>query len=341
LLGFRFHLKWMSGIVVFPLMKEPLLSLEPAPESAGQSEEHPGLPAPSPRLHLPGAHPHPLPAHDSLLDPAHFADPVAPVRRKPAQIPVSWVILTFSSLTLLLAGLLLGMRISDYQHGRYFEKRFGKLFDVPDTAHEPMLVEPATSRSPIASASVPSPSGPVIDSSPAPARPSLPDAGHQASAWSTPPVSGNSDFDGELAALRQERQMVSQRFEQLNSSRTNPALASAGRSQTGAALADLPAAPPVPDLTPEQLQIRDAPAIARVREYDPDWHFVVLDGGKERNLTEGTQLAIRRGHELLGLIRVDEVLERESVAELQGPWRADSQAPKPRRGDDAVTYPPF
>jgi len=96
-----------------------------------------------------------------------------------------------------------------------------------------------------------------------------------------------------------------------------------------------------PELSQAEIRVRDAPAIAQIREYDSDWHFVVLDGGEERNIKEGTQLAVRRGHSILGLIKVDEVLEQESVAELQGDWRADTQAPKPRRGDDVITYPLF
>jgi len=99
--------------------------------------------------------------------------------------------------------------------------------------------------------------------------------------------------------------------------------------------------PPRTTLTPAQQRIREAPSLGKVMEYDTDWHFVVISCGANHNLTQSQQLAIRRGHEILGLVRLDEVLPDESIANLEGAWKVDAQAPKPQVGDDVLTYPPF
>ena len=95
------------------------------------------------------------------------------------------------------------------------------------------------------------------------------------------------------------------------------------------------------EISQEKEKVRDAPAVARVKKYDSDWHFIVLDGGVRRNLKKGRQLAVRRGHEVLGIVEVDEVMEDESIAELVGKWRVDPKAAKPQSGDDVIAYPLF
>lgn len=337
-------------------MKQPLLSLDPAPETeTGAAQEAEGeleQGATSPGLYLssPLADAEAMPAPEPLLDPLTLSSPVRSRRSVTIRIPLSWVIMGLAGSALLLIGLVLGMKISDYYHGRYFENRFAKLFDLPELPPE-ILVTPGPSYPPSPTPAATPPPAPASDpslmaSSPGSSQP-LPSARPEAA-----PSGNNPDFEGELAALRQERQLVSQRFEQLSSpgrASASQAPAARGEPLPGGAL---PSSAPAfdnlmatqnagPQLSPDEQRIRDAPAIARVREYDPDWHFVVLDGGKERNIVPGTQLAVRRGHQILGLIRVDEVENNESVAELQGTWRADAQAIKPRRGDDVVTYPPF
>lgn len=313
-------------------MKESLLSLDPAPEP--EAAEETALPPSSPALRMQHSDDPSLSESEPLIDPFALSAPrAAPAKRRAPRVPVTGMVLSFTGTAILLIGILLGMKLSDYFHGRYFEQRFSRLFDMPDLPPGPATVTPE-----LTVAATPSPS---LASEPLPSRTSA-----------APPSA--PDFGGELEALRQERQLVSQRFEQLNSpggAASAPAAPSpmqpAARPETQlpsarSPLGDLLAsAPSNPQLTPEQIRVRDAPAIAHVRQYDADWHFVVLDGGKERNIAEGTQLAVRRGHEILGLIKVDEVLENESVAELVGTWRTDAQATKPLRGDDIVTYPLF
>ena len=338
-------------------MKEPLLNLNPAPE-ADPGVEQPGLEESIQQEEVQDLHyrtyPSSLPEAEPLIDPLMLSAPARLVRRK--KIPVVWVNLGLIGTAVLLTGILLGMKISDYYHGRYFEKRFAKLFDVPDLPAESHLsARPAASREP-----APAPLAAVVDSAPsvppsAISNPMIPEAPAPRAAASAAASMENPDLKGELEALRQERQLVSQRFEQVNSGRGETGSPSLPSSVPGKQPASrLPSSAPSfgklgsagaaasgSQLTTEEQRIRDAPAIARVLKYDSDWHFVVLDGGKERNIVAGTQLAVRRAHQILGLIKVDEVEDKESVAELQGKWRLDPQFPKPQRGDDVVTYPMF
>lgn len=332
-------------------MKQPLLSLTPGPsaESADPDASTADLLMQEPPPALTGPEP--------LIDPFAIAAPPAPRRARSVQIPVSLINLSIASSALLLTGVLLGMKVSDYFHGRYFEKRFAKLFDMPEL---PAELAPAHSAA-VELAAPPAPS-PALTPAPIAAPPSEQPApvSSAATVAAHAPASGaapaNPDVSSELEALRQERQLVSQRFEELSAARAKTAAAKSGKTPSltdSVAGARLPSSSPSfgnpgtsreaagAALSAEEQRTRAAPAIARVREYDPDWHFVVLDGGKERNIAPGTQLAVRRGHQILGLIRVDEVEENESVAELQGNWRVDAQGPKPQKGDDVVTYPLF
>lgn len=331
-------------------MKQPLLSLTPedGAESAGQT-----APAADLRMQVPplsGGEPEPL------LDPFALAGPSRRRQPRSLRIPLSIVNLAIASSALLVTGGLLGMKVSDYFHGRYFDQRFAKLFEMPVelAATQPAPVE-LTIPAPVSPpAAVPAAAAPPAADQPAISYP--PPSTGVAAAKPAASAPTGTDVSSELEALRQERQLVSQRFEELSSARAKTAGPKPGKAPASSESvpgARLPSSSPsfgnlgtpreaaAGTLTPEEQRIRGAPAIARVREYDPDWHFVVLDGGKERNIATGTQLAVRRGHQILGLIRVDEVEDNESVAELLGNWRVDAQGPKPQKGDDVVTYPLF
>ncbi len=139
---------------------------------------------------------------------------------------------------------------------------------------------------------------------------------------------------------------MSQRFEQLNQGGGSeaPSRQPGGFSPGASPSADeraLLEEKQRAQLSQAQRRIRDAPAIASVKQYDADWQFVVINGGQRRNLEPGRELAVRRGHEILGLVRLDEVLEEESIGELVGAWRRDKNLAKPEAGDDVITYPLF
>jgi peptidoglycan hydrolase CwlO-like protein len=53
---------------------------------------------------------------------------------------------------------------------------------------------------------------------------------------------------------------------------------------------------------------------------NPEWNFVVLDVGTDNGLSLGTELMVHRGEELVGRVRVSEVKEVNSVAEILVDW---------------------
>ncbi|MEM0970215.1 MAG: hypothetical protein AAGJ31_12730 [Verrucomicrobiota bacterium] len=248
-----------------------------------------------------------------------------------------WLPLTLSGLALVALGALIGMKMSDYQHEKYFAQVFGDyslMREETQRALEDLTTATAQAAS-TASALRSAPQNAAYDPG---------NSGSYLPPFTDPSAPRQQNAD-ELAALQQERKMVSQRFEQLSSIGSSQSAQSSSPPSTSR-FAPIDTARALPSrasstLSDEDLKIKNDPAIAGVSEYESDWHFVVIDGGQERNLSPGTQLAIRRGHTILGLIRLDEVLENESVGELIGPWKADSQAPKPSRGDSVIPYPLF
>lgn len=166
----------------------------------------------------------------------------------------------------------------------------------------------------------------------------------QATGQSAAPSSSAS----ELQALKQERELVSKRFEQINSGNGGSAPQSMPVQSTPAPSSSSSMTAPSPPrynpdagLTPEQIRLRDSPAIAKVTSYNSGWGYVTLNAGSENNLTQGRELAVRRGGEVLGLVKISAIYENDSEAELIGRWRRDLEVPRPEAGDDLLPYPLF
>ncbi|HUF61589.1 MAG TPA: hypothetical protein VMN36_05890, partial [Verrucomicrobiales bacterium] len=58
------------------------------------------------------------------------------------------------------------------------------------------------------------------------------------------------------------------------------------------------------------------PAIGTVRIYQPDYGFVIIDAGSDRDLVEGDLLALRRQGNVVCEVRVTEVREQDCTADL-------------------------
>ncbi|MGK0184802.1 MAG: hypothetical protein ACI9R3_000576 [Verrucomicrobiales bacterium] len=70
-------------------------------------------------------------------------------------------------------------------------------------------------------------------------------------------------------------------------------------------------------LTPLQKQVRDAPAIGRIKTVQADEGFVVLDSGLDQNLQSGMNLAVRRQYYIVAKLIVGETIDTsESVANI-------------------------
>jgi hypothetical protein len=54
---------------------------------------------------------------------------------------------------------------------------------------------------------------------------------------------------------------------------------------------------------------------------DPKWNFVVLDLGAEKGILEGAVLMVHRNSQLVGKVRINEVLPNRSIASLLPGWK--------------------
>lgn len=247
---------------------------------------------------------------------------------------------------ILMLGIVIGMKVSDYFHERHMERAELALYRAGQGTRPPETA-PATPATP------PAPQPPI----PVAAVPPVPTA---EIARLTPPTEAapsgktNPDYSEELALLQQERDLMRQRFDTLKQPAASVAPEPKGSPVPSGATSGLPeprpaasqpvsgpAAPAKQEISAAEQRIRDAPALGKVLEYDADWHFVVINCGSQHNLEAGRKLAIRRGGTLLGLIHLDEILPQQSVAELEGAWKTDPKALKPQPGDDVLTFPPF
>lgn len=73
---------------------------------------------------------------------------------------------------------------------------------------------------------------------------------------------------------------------------------------------------PPPPVTPRQRMIAAAPVLAKVTEYQKEFGFVVINAGSKRKLEKDMTFAIRRGNAIIGRIKVTEVTDEGSVADL-------------------------
>jgi len=91
-------------------------------------------------------------------------------------------------------------------------------------------------------------------------------------------------------------------------------------------------------LTPQQLKIREAPAIAKIKDYKPDHGIVVLDHGADRGLKTDQVYAIRRGHYVVARrLVIGETVEANECAAI-----IDAASLQPgevlRTGDEVIKW---
>ena len=171
---------------------------------------------------------------------------------------------------------------------------------------------------------------------------------------------GNANFDQQLQALRAEREMLSRQFEHLNTGaapdtlaqpapgppvipRTEEANPNIGGPVDARPIAseEIEMEETAARVTPAEQRIIDAPALAKVANYNSDWQFIVHDGGSERNIRKGQKFAVRRGSEIVCTIQVSDVDVSSATADLLGRAKNDPKSPKPQQGDDVIGYPLF
>lgn len=181
------------------------------------------------------------------------------------------------------------------------------------------------------------------------------------------PVELPEPEDPEIARLRQSLEAASeqgrrteQRFNELaggefSTTPTNPAAPAApavpASGQEPAVTAELPdflrnAVMNPPGGNPEveaqvarvRTQVMSAPSLAKVTSYDREWGIVTFDAGASQGVKKDQRFAVRRGADILGWVKVDEVQANEAIAVLVTKNADIETALKPDVGDDLIDF---
>ncbi len=88
-------------------------------------------------------------------------------------------------------------------------------------------------------------------------------------------------------------------------------------------------------------QVIAAPSLGKVTSYNKDWGVVTFDAGASQGVKVDQRFAVRRGSDILGWIKVDEVREDQSIAILVTKNRNSDTALKPEVGDDLIDFELF
>jgi len=88
-------------------------------------------------------------------------------------------------------------------------------------------------------------------------------------------------------------------------------------------------------------QVRRAPSLAKVTGYDKNWGIVTFDAGVGQGVKKNQRFAVRRGDDIVGWVKVDEVNENSSIAILVTKNRNSDTAAKPAVGDDLIDFELF
>ena len=194
----------------------------------------------------------------------------------------------------------------------------------------------------------------------APAAAPLPNAAVQ-QAESTLPTPEDPDiarYQQSLEQARQQGQLTDQRFNQLagGADPVAPATPAATPGATGSAeiTAELPAflreavnnppgGNPEMDARLDRMrsQVLAAASLGKVTSYDKDWGIVTFNAGAAQGVKKDQRFAVRRGSEVLGWVKVDQVEEDQSIAVLVTKNRESDTAVKPDVGDDLIDFELF
>jgi len=88
-------------------------------------------------------------------------------------------------------------------------------------------------------------------------------------------------------------------------------------------------------------QVTAAPSLGKVTSYDKDWGIVTFNAGAAQGVKVAQRFAVRRGSDILGWIKVDEVQDDQSIAVLVTKNRESDTSTKPAVGDDLIDFELF
>ncbi len=102
------------------------------------------------------------------------------------------------------------------------------------------------------------------------------------------------------------------------------------------------------ELAQRRKKVSSAPALAQVTGYDKDWGIVTFNAGAGQGVEKGKRFAVRRGSDILGWVKVDEVQPNQSIAvlvtndqDIETNDQDIDTAAKPAVGDDLINFELF
>jgi hypothetical protein len=196
-------------------------------------------------------------------------------------------------------------------------------------------------------APAPSPVPPAVAPAPTPDPVPVPPV-----ASALPTAAENSEvakMKAELDALRRENALIESRANQLSGASGATAPDGGGPATTGEAPSPAPGtlggAAPLPSDDPKvqalRQQILNAASIGKVAAYLTEFDRVAIEGGSERNIKVDDTFAVRRGYEIMGYLKVEEVDQGSCLAKLTSKNAESDTARKPQAGDDIIKWPLF
>ena len=144
----------------------------------------------------------------------------------------------------------------------------------------------------------------------------------------------------ELDALRRETDLMNSRASQAAAGGAVPPAV-----EPVAAPGTVGGATPLPSDDPKvqalRQQILNASAIGKVAAFHREFDRVTIMGGSERNIQVDDTFAVRRGHEIMGFLTIEEVEQGTAHAKLTSSNAGSETARKPQAGDDVIKWPLF
>lgn len=91
-------------------------------------------------------------------------------------------------------------------------------------------------------------------------------------------------------------------------------------------------------ITRMKKQVLASPSIGRIISYDVKWGIVTFGAGAGQGVKKNQRFAVRRGSDLLGWVKVDEVHQNMSIAHMVTKNADSDMTLKPQPGDDLIQF---
>jgi len=160
-----------------------------------------------------------------------------------------------------------------------------------------------------------------------------------------------AQLEKNLAEVKQQTEQTEKRFHEITRDMdeprppdSSPAATTGGDQKLSSSLKNSLQAPPggnpevTASITRLKKQVESSPSLGKVINYDRDWGLVTFGAGSKHGVKVGQRFAVRRGSDILGWVKVDEVHETMSIAHMVTKNAKSDMSLKPQVGDDLIQF---